>query len=86
MKYGEKYETKLVNQITGETIPYTATYKRVDYLCYHAGNDGCGLWCCDKQIEGTCDFSVSGCKTEKAAKAKIRKYVMGGNKNGEDQY
>ncbi len=85
MKYGEKYENKLVNRITGETIPYTATYKRVDYLCYHTGNDGCGLWCGDKQIEGTCEFSVSGCRTEKAAKAKIRKYVNRYHECDEDE-
>lgn len=75
MKYGETYETTLVNRMTGETIPTTSTYKYVEYGEYHTGNDGCGLWCGDRQIEGTCDFSVAGCKTEKAAKAKIRKYV-----------
>ena len=43
MKYGEEYQTVLVNRITKKRIPYTAT--------------------------------VTGCKTEKAAKAKIRRYV-----------
>lgn len=77
MKYGEKYETKFVNRITGEKTPYTATYKRVEWQGYHTNNEGDGLWYGDKQLEGTCQFSVRGCQTEKAAKAKIRKYVIG---------
>lgn len=76
MKYGEKYKTTLVNRMTGEKIPTTSTYKYVEYGEYHTGNDGCGLWLRDRQIAGNCDFSVAGCKTEKAAKAKIRKHVL----------
>lgn len=75
MKYGEKYETKLVNRITGEKTPYTATYKRVEWHGYHTNDEGDGLWSGDKQLEGTCQFSVRCCQTEKAAKAKIRKYA-----------
>ena len=75
MKYGEKYETTIVNLIAKERTPGTATYKRVEYGNYHTDNQGEGLWRGDKQIIGTCDFSVAGCRTEKAAKAKIRKLV-----------
>lgn len=42
---------------------------------YHTNEAGNGLWKEDKQIVGTCDFTVRTCKTEKAAKAKIREYV-----------
>lgn len=42
---------------------------------YHTNSIGEGLWNGDKQVAGTMQFSVSGCKTEKAAKAKIRKWV-----------
>ena len=62
MKYGEHGVWKFV-------------YKRTEWNGWHTNNDGEGLWCGDKQIIGTCDFSVAGCKTEKAAKAKIRNYV-----------
>lgn len=75
MKYGEKYNTTLVNQITKERIPVTATYRRVSWEDYHTDNGGDGLWIRDKQILGSCDFTVCGCNTEKAAKAKIRNYV-----------
>ncbi len=42
---------------------------------YHTNNNGEGLWNGDRQVAGTMQFSVRGCKTEKAAKAKIRKWV-----------
>jgi alpha-glucuronidase len=77
MKYGDTYKQHIVNRITGEKYgPYTAAYKRADWNAYHTNNEGEGLWYGDKQIEGTCQFTVSGCETEKAAKAKIRKHVM----------
>lgn len=75
MKYGEKYKTVLVNIITKKRIPCTAVYKYTEWGPYHTNKEGDGLWYGDKQIVGTCDFSVAGCKTEKAAKAKIRRYV-----------
>jgi len=75
MKYGEKYSTNLVNRITKEKYPTTLTYKRTQWGEWHTDDTGDGLWFGDKQILGTCQFSVSGCVTEKAAKAKIRKYV-----------
>lgn len=75
MKYGEKYQTILVNRMTGEKSIHNAIYKYTAYGNYHTNKEGDGLWCRDKQIIGTCDFSVAGCRTEKAAKAKIRNYV-----------
>ena len=77
MKYGEKYNNYL-ECFTGKKIPYTATYKRAEWHGFHTNNEGDGLWAKDKQIIGTCDFTVRGCKTEKAAKAKIRKHIMKG--------
>ena len=75
MKYGEKYETELINMITKERYQVTLIYKRTEYKNYHTNDEGDGLWYGDKQIKGTCQFTVSGCKTEKSAKAKIREYV-----------
>lgn len=76
MKYGEKYKTTLVDRFTKKRFPYTATYKYTEWGDYHTNNEGDGIWFENKQIVGTCDFSVAGCKTEKAAKAKIRKWVI----------
>jgi len=84
MKYGEKYESYLRNTITGDAIPYTATYKRTTLGKFHTNDKGDGLWLDDVQILGTFDFTVRGCKTEKAAKAKIRKYIIKGEMNNED--
>ena len=75
MKYGEKYRSVLVNRFTKEHIPYTTTYKYTEWHEYHTNREGDGLWHNDKQILGTCQFTVAGCKTEKAAKAKIRRWV-----------
>ena len=76
MKYGEKYETFLVDTFTKKRVsPYIATCRYVEYGGYHTNNEGEGIWLGNKQIIGTCDFSVAGCKTEKAAKAKIKKWV-----------
>lgn len=75
MKYGEKYQTTLINKMNGEKHQITATYKYASWGNYHTDNHGDGLWRGDKQILGTCQFTVSGCETEKAAKAKIRRYV-----------
>lgn len=77
MKYGEKRTDYLKNRITGETIPSMSTYKRAAWMEFHTNDAGDGLWKGDRQILGTCDFSVRGCKLEKSAKAKIRKYVKG---------
>lgn len=77
MKYGDLCETFLVNRFTKERHPYTYVYRYAEWNGYHTNNRGDGLWCGMKQIIGTCDFTVAGCKTEKAAKAKIRNYVNG---------
>lgn len=84
MKFGEKYSATLRNAITGETMPVTATYKRIFWNGYHTNDGGDGLWFKDRQLLGTCQFTVRGCKTEKTAKAKIRKYIMKGEMNYED--
>ena len=68
MKYGDEYPLKIFK------YPVTSTYKYASWKDYHTNNIGEGLWVGDKQILGTCQFSVRGCKTEKGAKAKIRKY------------
>lgn len=75
MMYGEVFTIKLVDRMTGERIPQRAVYKRVTWGEYHTDDLGDGLWCGDRQIAGTCDFTVRGCQTEKAAKAKIRDRV-----------
>jgi hypothetical protein len=75
MKYGERYLTYYKNFFTGERIPVTATWRYVEWKNYHTNDEGYGLWHGNKQIVGTCQFTVTGCKTEKAAKAKIRRYV-----------
>lgn len=49
--------------------------KYVEWRDYHTNSNGEGLWNGDKQVAGTIQFSVSGCKTERAAKAKIRRWV-----------
>lgn len=78
MKYGDKFEITFVDWFTKKrSDPYPATYKYVEYGEYHTNNLGKGLWRGTKQILGTCQFSVAGCKTEKAAKAKIRRWVKG---------
>ena len=76
MKYGEEFKSEVVNTLTKESYGmWTFTYKRAEWDGWHTNDEGEGLWCGDKQMIGTCDFSVAGCKTEKAAKAKIRNYV-----------
>ena len=77
MKYGEKYQSEVVNRMTGESHGvWTFTYKRTEWKEWHTNDDGEGLWKGDRQILGTCDFNVKECETEKAAKAKIRRYVQ----------
>lgn len=49
--------------------------KYVAWKDYHTNSNGKGLWNGDKQVAGTIQFSVSGCKTERAAKDKIRRWV-----------
>lgn len=78
MKFGESFEYELIDRFTKKKYGKRfATYKRTEWQDYHTNNLGEGLWKGDKQIAGTCDFTVAGCKTEKAAKAKIRRYVTG---------
>ena len=76
MKFGETYKAKYINRITGEVSWFTETYRYTPWHEYHTDDEGDGLWCDGKQILGTCQFTVRGCKTEKAAIAKIRRYVM----------
>lgn len=75
MKYGDTYESYLVNAFTKKRIPITCVYRRVEYHGWHTDNNGYGLWRGDKQILGTCQFDVAGCKLESSAKAKLRKVV-----------
>lgn len=75
MKYGEKRKVTYKNSISGEKYEFTETYKYASWREYHTNNNGDGLWCGDKQILGTCQFTVSGCETEKVAVSKIRKYA-----------
>lgn len=76
MKYGEKYQSKVVDRLTKESHGmWTFTYRRAEWNGWHTNDTGEGLWCGDKQMLGTCQFSVTGCQTEKTAKAKIRNYV-----------
>lgn len=78
MKYGEHYKITLKDIMTGKLYPSTAIYKRAEWHGYHTNDEGDGLWADDKQIIGTCDFTVRGCGTEKTAKEKIRKHIMKG--------
>lgn len=75
MKYGEQFESSLVDRFTGQRNNHTAVYRYASWKQFHTNNYGEGLWDGDRQIVGTCDFTVAGCKTEKAAVAKIRKYI-----------
>jgi len=74
MKYGEKYlfTTKTYN---GKPFTTNRTYMYAEWGDYHTNDFGTGLWRGTKQILGTCQFGVTGCKTEKTAKAKIRNFV-----------
>ena len=75
MKYGMKYGDHYEYHLKGFENTVKSTYKYTAWKNYHTNNIGEGLWVGDKQILGTCQFSVRGCSTEKTAKAKIRKYV-----------
>lgn len=76
MKYGDLYNVDLVNRITGEKVgSITKTYRKTVWRDYHTNDSGFGLWNGERQILGTTQFDVSGCKTEKAAKQKIRRLV-----------
>jgi len=77
MKYGDIFEKTYKNTITGEKITTKTFYKRASWGEYHTNDEGDGLWENDRQILGTCQFTVAGCKNEKSAIAKIRKYVNG---------
>ena len=75
MKYGEKVQTTRKDWWTGKTVPTTYTYRYTEWHEYHTDNEGHGMWIGDKQMVGTCDFSVAGCATEKTAKAKVRNWA-----------
>lgn len=70
MKYGDQFTV-------GRTLPRKVIYRYTEWGEYSTNRLGNGLWKGDRQIAGTCDFTVAGCQTEKAAKAKIRRYVNG---------
>lgn len=75
MMYGERYDSFVVNMITKEKTPCVRTYKYAEWNEYHVNNDGEGLFIGNRQLLGTCQFSVTGCNTEKSARAKIRNFV-----------
>lgn len=72
MKFGEKATHRIRNLITGETHESAYVYKRARWQDWHTDREGDGLWHGDKQIVGLCQFTVRGCKTQKAANAKVR--------------
>lgn len=72
MIYGEKYLVGIKNHVTGERYEGTAVYKRASWKEWHTDNEGEGLWRGDKQVLGFFQFTVVGCKTQKAANAKVR--------------
>ena len=75
MKFGDNIIETCRDPFTGKKVETHTTYKRVSWGDYHTNDRGEGLWHNDRQILGTCQFTVRGCETEKAAKAKIRKHV-----------
>ena len=74
MKYGEVYEI-MATDWAGRKYRDKFIYLRAEWHEYHTNNYGEGLWRGDRQLLGTCQFTVVGCQTEKAAKAKIRNLV-----------
>lgn len=75
MKYGEMRDVTYRDIMHRYTFTAKEAYKYASWNGWHTNNSGDGLWIGDKQIEGTCQFTVRGCQTEKAAIAKIRKYA-----------
>ena len=54
MKYGETYESEVINTMTKESHGvWKFVYKRTEWNGWHTNNDGEGLWCGDKQMIGT---------------------------------
>ena len=80
MEFGEKYKTEYCNSVTGKKYTCTEIYRYTAWGEYHTNDFGQGLWKNERQLLGTCQFSVAGCKTEKTAKAKIRNYIKNGCK------
>lgn len=78
MEYGEKGTRKLINTLTRKPVcEETYTYRYAAWKDWHTNDEGDGLWCGDRQIVGTCDFTVRGCRLETSAVAKIRRFVNG---------
>ena len=71
MTYGDKF-TFRARGIDREWREFHSVYKRASWQEWHTNDEGDGLWRGDRQLAGTCDFTVRGCKTEKAAIAKVR--------------
>lgn len=59
----------------GETMNNGYTYRYAEVGEWHTNKYGQGLWCGERQVEGTAQFDVVGCSTLKTAKAKIRRYM-----------
>lgn len=76
MKFGDTFSASWIDPHNKSVHTAPRTYKYTVWYEYHTDNVGDGLWKGDKQIEGCCQFSVRGCKTEKSAKDKIRRYVQ----------
>ena len=72
MVFGEKAMCRIRNLITGEEYEIPYIYKRASWHEWHTDKEGNGLWHGDKQVLGFCQFTVAGCKTQKAANAKVR--------------
>ncbi len=78
MYFGERYKVDIIDRRTGKKVNFAdVTYKKATWKEFHTDNHGEGLWYNDRQIVGTMQFSVAGCKTEKAAIAKIRNFIKG---------
>ena len=69
-EYGEYVEKWI--EFNGRRFERGYYYMYAEWHGFHTNNEGEGLWDGDRQIIGTGDFSVRGCQTLKAAKAKIR--------------
>lgn len=80
MKFNEELITGNRDRNTGAWVMTgTAVCKYAEWGKWHTNDCGNGLFYGDpytmegeRQVLGTCDFSVAGCKTEKAAVAKVR--------------
>ena len=78
MKYGDVFPVTY-RDWNGKSFVCDEVYRYTRWGDFHTDRLGEGLWFDkydNKQILGTCQFSVRKCATEKSAKAKIRRYVQ----------